>query len=661
MIGALLALCASGPVIALAQPAVPGGAPPTTPSAAPSEAPPAAPSEAPPAAPSEAPPAPPSEAPPAAGSAPPGEDEAAAQARKKAVELNRSGAKRYQQREYSACIADFQASLRLSPTRSALTGAGTCLVRLERYDEALDAFEAAVAQYGATMPKAAREQALQQITAMRTVTGGVAVSGAEAGAMIVIDGRVRGEHPTSAPVNALVGSHLVRVYKEGFAVFEQSVEVAKGEVTNVPVKLVPIARVLTGRLKVDHHEGKRMRVLIDGIPVGETPWEGPVTPGEHAVVLQPLPSAAPPPPSSEDDVACNVPRRSAAIVAVAGTEETLASAPITVVVKPNETASVKAKVEPLAGLLRIRPEPATARVFLDGIAIGRGGFEGRAKPGEHTVKVEAEGYFTEARRITVPASGEQILTVTLRKDIQAPIWVAPGHFFAELGAGAAFTPSLGGDLAAGCAGTCRQGVGAGARVALRGGYELGNGFGFGITVGYLDLRQTTTGRETTLYAYVDGAQGPGSPGVADDSISIRHFMVGAHAGLRLGRRLPLRLGLSAGVATGDLTDTRTGIFGSSGIGPVSQSGLVTWFFVEPEVRAGVRITERLGLELGLSALILATPRAPRWSDEMLINPHGNQFGEDAGGELPPGGFAAESVTGNVLFAFTPGLSARYDF
>lgn len=639
----LAALCALGPAIALAQSAEVNGAPPVTPSAAPSSSAPAAPYAAPKVE---------------TSSAPPVADEAAALAKKKAVDLNRVGANHYQKGDYNACLADYQASLRLYPTRSALTGAGSCLVKLQRYDEALDAFLAATAQYGATMPAAAKDATAQQIAAMRTVTGGIAVSGAEVGAVLVIDGRMRGEHPTNGPVNALTGSHFVRVYKEGFAVFEQSVEVAKGEVTNVPVKLVPLSRVLTGKLRVEQ-PGKKMKVLVDGIPVGETPWEGPVTPGEHAVVLEALPSAAPPPARSDEDLACSVPRPSAAILAVAGTEEPLASAPVRVVVKAQETAVVKATVEPLTGFLRIRPEPATARVFLDGTAIGRGGFEGRAKPGEHTVRVEVEGYFPEERKVTVSAGAEQLLTVTLRKDIQAPVWVAPGHFFAELSVGSALSPSLGGDVAAGCTGNCRQGVGAGVRASLRGGYDLGSGLGVGLTVGYLDLQQTTRGRATELLP-AEGAEG-GSSGAADDTLSIRGLLAGANITYRLGVRFPLRLGLSAGLFASSLTDTRTGIFGGAGIGPVSQSGSLPWFFVEPEVRAGVRLTERLALELNLSALVLVTARASRWSEAMLINPHGNALGADLTGEVLPGRFAAEAVTGDVLLVLTPGMSARYDF
>lgn len=645
-----LALCAVGLKPAFAQPAVPAAdaAPPAAANDTPSTAAPVAP------------------------------DAEAAAAKAKALELNRSGVKHFQKGEYAAGLSDFQASLRVFPTAGALTGAGSCMVKLQRYDEALDAFEIAINQFGPTLSERTKASALQQIDIMRTVTGGISVGGAEVGAMIVIDGRVRGEHPTSGPVNTLLGSHFVRVYKEGFGVFEKSVDVSKGDVTSVPVKLVPLEGTNVGRLKVEEVGGKKMQVVVDGIPVGVTPWEGPVSPGQHTVLLRPLPAPAPPPPQ-DDDVGCNIPRRSAAIAAVAASgvaavapsksgggtmpEEEVASVPVIVVVKPNQTAPVKAKAEPLNALLRIRPEPASANIFLDGVEIGRGGFEGRIKPGNHTIQVVAEGYSSEEQKITVAAGSEKFVDVALRKDIQSPVWVEPGHYMLEVSGGVVLAPALGGDIAAGCTEKCLQSVGSGARVALRGGYELGNGLGFGLTVGYLGLQQTTTGRATQLYPFVDGAQSTGAPstGAVDDTVSLQDATVGAYASYRLGRRFPLRLGLAAGVAIGNLSDTRTGVFGSAGIGPVSQTGLVPWFFVEPEASAGVRINEHIGIGLNVSALILIAPQAPRWSEAMLINPHGNQFGRDATGELQVGQFKAESVTGSVIVALNPSLSARYDF
>lgn len=100
---------------------------------------------------------------------------------------------------------------------------------------------------------------------------------------------------------------------------------------------------------------------------------------------------------------------------------------------------------------------------------------------------------------------------------------------------------------------------------------------------------------------------------------------------------------------------------AEGVGPVSQSGFVPWFFLEPEVRAGVRLTERLELGLSLSALLLVTANAPRWNEQMAINPHITEVNKDNFGLAQVGQFQAESVTDSTIFALTPGLSARYDF
>jgi len=215
------------------------------------------------------------------------------------------------------------------------------LLKLQRYDEALDIFEGTPAEYGASLPARTKEEVLKQVDTLRTVIGGISVSGAEPGAIIAIDGRMRGEHPTLAPLNVLAGPHLVRIYKEGFALFEKSVDTTKGQVTTVPAKLVQIAEGRAGRLKIAEIGGKKMEVVVDGIPVGVTPWEGPTTEGEHSIVLRPLPEPTPPPPP--EDATCNAPLPAAQRAAMLGTPDVTASFPVSVMVKANETTGVNPK------------------------------------------------------------------------------------------------------------------------------------------------------------------------------------------------------------------------------------------------------------------------------------------------------------------------------
>ena len=72
--------------------------------------------------------------------------------------------------------------------------------------------------------------------------GSLAITGAETGANVIVDGRERGVLPLPSPIELSVGSRLVRVSKEGFSPFERRVEIASGQASALDVRLEPLAR-----------------------------------------------------------------------------------------------------------------------------------------------------------------------------------------------------------------------------------------------------------------------------------------------------------------------------------------------------------------------------------------------------------------------------------
>src|SRR5258706_542611 len=84
-----------------------------------------------------------------------------------------------------------------------------------------------------------------------------AITPAEPGAAITIDGQSRGEFPALAPLRVATGSHAVRVTKEGFESFATRVEVAGGQSVRVVARLHALTR--SGRLRVAEQRG---RVLL---------------------------------------------------------------------------------------------------------------------------------------------------------------------------------------------------------------------------------------------------------------------------------------------------------------------------------------------------------------------------------------------------------------
>src|SRR6185369_14685078 len=167
----------------------------------------------------------------------------------------------------------------------------------------------------------------------------------------VIDGRERGDFPSPAPLRVAAGSHLVRVSRTGFLPFEARVDVAGGQTVRITARLLPLSR--SGRLRVADQAGRVLEVVVDGAVVGKTPWEGALAAGDHVVFLR-----------GADDL---------------GTQ------PVSVPVELDRTATLTLAAEELAAEVRIEPVPVNAGVAIDGVAVGRGIWDGRLRAGPHRI------------------------------------------------------------------------------------------------------------------------------------------------------------------------------------------------------------------------------------------------------------------------------------
>ncbi|MFO0759551.1 MAG: PEGA domain-containing protein [Byssovorax sp.] len=533
----------------------------------------------------------------------------------------RKGNELFKEEAWSAALAELLASRRLYPTMNATRNAAVCLVQLKRYDEALALFEDLLREFSSP-PADLKLEVQRAIVDLVGRVGTITVAGGLPGATLVVDGRFRGEFPPVEPLRVKEGSHVLRLYKQGFEPFETGVEVAGGRDVPISAKLSPL--VVSGRLKVAERGGRKLDVVVDGYLVGETPWEGPIATGAHTILLQ--------------------------------GNESLGSLPAPVTIKTGALTEITLDAEPLDATVEVLPVPATSSVALDGLFVGRGRWEGRLRPGAHEVKIVADGYFSETRPMTLERAAHGVVRVTLRKDPSSPRWRRPGRFSLELTGGALLFPSLGGDIAGACDAPCSRPVGAGGQVIFRGGYEMWNGFGFGVATGYLDATQTVKDRPATLSPV--GRAVP-DRGTLTDALRVRGFLAGAWAAYGFGERFPLRFRAGAGALVGKVTDTRTGSFSPSdptittpfSIGPVLESPGVAWFYLDPELRAGIRIGQHLELSAGVEAMLLFTLTAPRWNAAHAINAATDGYAT----------FPDDRLTSTVLFGLLPGLGARYDF
>ena len=299
------------------------------------------------------------------------------------------GLSHFDRAEWSAALAEFLQARDLYPTRAATKNAALCMRHEKRFDEALDMFEALDPRLprslrGGSRPRRGRDRRAE------TIVGTLGVTGAEPGASIVIDGKARGAFPLAAPLRVSVGSHVVRVFKEGFQPFERRIDIASGRTASIAAILAPLAR--SGRLRVVEQTGKVLDVVVDAVFVGKTPWEGERRP--------------------------RYPQRAAARRRGVGTQPVVA--PVTADVETPITLAA----EELDASARIEPTPGGAIVAIDRVSVGRGVWDGRLRSGPHRIEVTAEGFVPSTLDVAIRPRERERFAVSLDRDPTSPPWGA---------------------------------------------------------------------------------------------------------------------------------------------------------------------------------------------------------------------------------------------
>lgn len=521
---------------------------------------------------------------------------------------------------WAPALAEFRASLDLYPTRAATKNAAVCLQKLERYDEALAMFQKLQRDYP-NLTAEDKALAERSITRLKGLVGAVEIAGAEPGARVVVDGRERGATPLSGPIQVSAGTHVVRVYKDGFLPFEARIDVAGGGSSRVEATLAALTQ--SGRLKITESTGKAIDVVVDNVVVGKTPWEGTLAPGAHSVSLR----------EGEDF----------------GTQ------PVAARIQINEVTSLNLTAEELPSWLRVEPTPAGASVFIDAVEVGRGVWEGRVRAGAHRIEVSEDGFVARRRDVTLQKSGREIVLVELERDRSSARWARPAHPFLDVSGGFAFTPSMGGQLDERCGGGCSGRIAAGGNVFAHAGYALTMGLELGASIGFLSVGRTRVEQGVALLDPV-GANLPPQTGSTRDVLRLSAAALGLHVGYSFGERFPITARLAGGVLFGQLSDDRTGSFvdsqGAEGTtGVVSQSPSIIYAYVGPELRVGYRVSEHLVFSAGASGLALLGLTKPSWDATRLV-----EAGADGVGTYP-----AETLLGDVVFTIAPSIGARYEF
>lgn len=476
-------------------------------------------------------------------------------------------------RNWDAALAEFMASRELYPTRSATRNAAIALNQLRRFAESYEMYERLLREFSATSPRDQVESWRADMAGPAAQTAEFDIEPTQPQVSVLVDGRLRGVTPLERPLRVNAGTHSVRFEKVGFEPVETSETIAGGQRKQLSPRLRQLTDV--GVLVVREAADEKLEVLVDGTPVGTTPWTGRIAPGPHFVEL-----------------------RGAGLI---GTQPSSAS------VRGAATTTLVLRAATLDSVLRVEPVPSNATVYLDGVAVGAGVWSGRLPSGPHRVEVAAPGHYTYRRALSLATGRSLALPVPLERDTSSPVWRGPARSNLSVGleAGALLGSSLHGDARVDHVKLTR-GTGAVARF----GYGIAQGLTLELSARFIALWQPLkrdVQRHEDVFTWT-----------SRDYFD-RTRLLGAGLSLGASYRAFVKYPVTARVALGvaglgsksyvDAT-FRTGGVARSVFIP-ERSEMLAVPFAETEVRVGYRVDKHWVIDAGLGLLLFFPPKRIR--------------------------------------------------
>jgi hypothetical protein len=539
---------------------------------------------------------------------------------------------------WDAALAEFLASRELYATRSATRNAAVALRQLGRAAESLDYYLMLLHEFADSIPADELVAVQSEMTALRPLVGELDVRATQAGTRVVVDGRQRGTTPLAGVLRIDAGTHTLRFSKEGFETIELALTIAGGQRRVLKSELRRLRA--SGTLVVREASGASLDVVLDSAVVGKTPWSGSVAPGIHAVFLL--------------------------------GERGLGTAPSAAEVKLDQATSLTLRAVPLSAAIVVEPAPSNAVVYIDGVSVGNGVWQGSLPAGTHRIEVTAPGHLSFRRDTWLAAEKREIVRARLERDLG----FRP-HPYAEIVVGGVAASSFhgGADNACSCSERSRP---LGGLAAARIGYTVVGGLGIELNGGYLSMsgrmtRQLKAGRENSWRA-TD----------YEDATTLRGSFIAVTGSYRLLEKTPVtaRLGLGLAVLTSATSNNAT--FTGELTNPEQPAETQTYTsrvsiqemerrllvpFASTEIRFGYRVSKRFSVDLGVGLWLLLPPREPRvgannLSDDRnratLLDPGAAVWAD--GRRIAPGVIELpdEAIAGPFL-AVSPTLGARVDF
>lgn len=159
------------------------------------------------------------------------------QARKQASERFQRGVELYQEGAFRAALVEFERAYGIAPDYRLLYNIGQVKLQLQDYLGATQSYERYLAEGGADIPRARRDDVEEAFETLRQRVGRISVTTNRDGAELFIDDGKVGIAPMAATVAVNVGRHRVYARSDDGANATQVVDIAGGDLVDVKLEL----------------------------------------------------------------------------------------------------------------------------------------------------------------------------------------------------------------------------------------------------------------------------------------------------------------------------------------------------------------------------------------------------------------------------------------
>lgn len=192
-----------------------------------------------------------------------------------------SGIKLFEDRNFSAALAEFEAAYRAYPSASSLQNIALCQKQLYRYSDAQKSLLLLLELHGSTLPSGEAKAVKDAVAELKSLVGTLRLSVSPPTAAVTLDGRTLTPEERDQAITLDVGEHRITVEADGYATYTQVVRLAGG---HGELPLAVALRETTGLVRIFAPD-PQTAIAIDGRPVAFANFEGRLSPGKHFVQI----------------------------------------------------------------------------------------------------------------------------------------------------------------------------------------------------------------------------------------------------------------------------------------------------------------------------------------------------------------------------------------